>query len=91
MLRIFDFNDDDLGQFGWTPDAIAALIVDPELRERVTMLAIQILLCKRFVLGKDFSMTGEGKILLTPCAEATLLENVPGLEQILMHQILQVS
>jgi hypothetical protein len=90
MLRNFDFNDDYLGQFDWTPEDIEALVVDSELKEQVIMLAVKVLIQKGFIFGKDFSMTCEGTILANCDAGKTVFADMAVPEQVLLGQVLKV-
>jgi hypothetical protein len=90
MLRAFDFNDDYLGQFDWTVEMFEALMLDSGFREHFTLFTIRVLLSKGFILGKDFSMTCERKILTSQSIQENLSASIPIPEQILLRQILQV-
>jgi hypothetical protein len=72
----------------WTwknfPDLEASL----DLKEYVVMFAVKILMRKNFVLGKDFSIANDGKILLTEKAKSTLVIEVSSFERVFLEEVL---
>lgn len=61
------------------------------LKEHFVMLAIQKLISQGCVLGKDFSATTDGTILINPNAKIVLFQSISDADSILMAEIIQVN
>lgn len=76
-----------------TCDWVLQNLYDPEayaaLSEGTRMFIVQELLRAGFALGKDFSVTHLGKLLLNEAA-TIVLENASALDRLLLQDILQV-
>ena len=62
-----------------------------QLKEYSVMLATQQLINKGFILGKDFSITAEGKLFINQQAKMALLQRLYLWEQVWVESILLIK
>ncbi len=75
----------------WIEQNFPEYEIDIELKEDIVMSTVQKLMQKGFLLGKDFSTTSEGEILITKEAKLVLMHNCQPFEWAFMNEIMQVA
>lgn len=75
----------------WTWQNFPYLEACITLKEYVLMLAVQKLISQGFVLGQDFSATGNAALLVNEKAYTTLLQNLSDGELVFVGEILEVN
>ena len=87
---VFQLAEIDPDLFSWTWQHFYELDSCLDLIEQTVMFAIKRLIKKGFILGKDFSTTFTGEILITKEAKEALMESGSCLDHIFLEEILQI-
>lgn len=87
---VFQLAETDPDLFSWTWQHFYELDACLDLIEQSIMFAVKRLIKKGFILGKDFSTTFTGEILITREAKEVLMESGSCLDHIFLEEILQI-
>ncbi|NJL09212.1 MAG: hypothetical protein HC908_00195 [Calothrix sp. SM1_7_51] len=77
--------------FEWTFKTFPTLPASLKLLEEATRFAVQKLVNNGFILGRDFSRSCQGKILIKQEAHSVLIACISDAEALLVQKILQVQ
>lgn len=88
---VFQLAETDPELFSWTWQHFYELDSCLDLIEKTVMFAVTRLIKKGFILGKDFSTTFTGEILITKEAKEALMESGSCLDHIFLEEILQIA
>jgi len=87
---VFQLAETDSDLFSWTWQHFYELDSCLDLIEQTVMFAVKRLIKKGFILGKDFSTTFTGEILITKEAKEALMESGSCLDHIFLEEVLQI-
>ncbi len=87
---VFQLAATDLDACHWTLQNLYDLDACLNLIEGTIKFAVQKLIDLGLILGKDFSASSNGEILITQVAKVALLESVADVDRLFIEEILQI-
>ncbi len=90
MAALFELAETDPEIFRWTLHNFHDLNFPAEVIEQIVMFAINKLINKGLILGRDFSVAANGTIFINQADKYALLDGISGNDALFLEEISQV-
>jgi len=90
MAALFELAETDPEIFRWTLHNFHDLNFPTEIIEQIVMFAINKLINKGLIFGRDFSVAANGRIFINQADKYALLDGISGNDALFLEEISQV-